>query len=161
MTDSPQQTLPARPRVTLVCTGKTYLDSGKIGITFREVREDGSPGDERIYSQKNFRHVRVGAVYDAETDPANPRSIYGGRMRWLRLWQETAQAAAWQVAADAFDTRDLAMKQERKENARSLPVELLTPIREQYWSTNAAGRLAIEVRVLAYLRRIKIVSEAS
>lgn len=46
----------------------------------------------------------------------------------------------WQLAADAFDTLHLAAQQEKKQNARKLPVELLAPILEEYWRTNAAGR---------------------
>jgi hypothetical protein len=60
------------------------------------------------------------------------------------------------MAADAFDMGGLAARQERKEKNRKLPVELLELIRRQYWATNAVGRLAIEVRVLTYLRMVSL-----
>lgn len=145
-----------KSRITLVCTGKTHLKAGEVGLVFRTVDGDGGTGRERIYSHKNLKTVRVGAVYDVDTDPEDQTAIHTNSLRWIRLWENQNEAAAWQVAADAFDTRELAARQERKETSRKLPVELLEPIREQYWATNAAGRLAIEVRVLAYLRRVTL-----
>ncbi len=149
---------PARPNITLVCVGKVYLSDGKVGLLFREVTTEGTLGNERIYQHKGLQHLRIGAVYQVEVDPANPRSIYTNTFRWLRLWEDTAEASVWQVSSDAFDTLHLAAQQEKKQNARKLPVELLAPLREEYWKTNALGRLAIEVRVLAYLRLVKITS---
>ena len=148
-----------KPRITMVFTGKTYLESGQIGLVFLEVNADGSLGEERIYGQKNLKHASVGSVYEVETDPANPRSIYSSTLRWIRLWDDKAQVATWQTLADAFDTRELAVKHERKETQRKLPLELLAPLREEYWKTNPVTRLAIEVRVLAYLRRSKLAAE--
>lgn len=152
----PDKAPPARPIVTLVCTGKTYLSDGRVGIVFREVPSDGSLGAERIYEQKRLRHARVGAVYEVEVDGANQRSLYTDTLRWLKLWEKQEEAALWQLSAEAFDTQHMAAQQEKKENARKLPLELLAPIRHQYQRTNAASRLAIEVRVLAYLRQISI-----
>jgi hypothetical protein len=159
MPDHEPQPKETRPRITLVCKGKTYLTDGRTGIVFLEVKEGGSPGDARLYDLKDLRHVRIGSVYDVEIDPAHPNSIYAATMRWLRIWENTEEAATWQIAADAFDTRELAIKHERKETSRRLPLELLHGIRKQYWSTNAAGRLAIEVRVLAYLRQDKLAAD--
>jgi hypothetical protein len=145
-----------RKHITIACFAKTYLDDGKIGLVFREIAEDGSLGDERIYRHKGLEHLRIGATYEVEIDVNNPRSIYTKTLRWLRLWDKAHEAAAWQLASDAFDTRHLALRQEKKQNARKLPVELLAPIRDEYRRTNYLGRLAIEVRVLAYLRQIKV-----
>src|SRR5260370_40175730 len=100
-----------RPRMTLVCVGKTYIQNGKIGLVFREINENGSAGAERIYSQKDLKHVRVGAVYEVECSAENLRSIFTNTLRWLRLWEDMPEAAALQAAADAFDTRDLAAQQ--------------------------------------------------
>ncbi len=145
-----------KPRITVVCKGKTYLDSGHIGIVFLDLDDGGALCGERISTEKNLKLARVGSVYEVEVDPNNLRAIYPATLRWRRLWENHAEAATWQTLADSFDTRDLAIKQERKQTSRKLPVELPAPLREQYWSTNAAGRLAIEVRVLAYLRQERI-----
>src|SRR5262245_9983656 len=124
-----------RSTLTLVCVGKVTVAGGKVGLAFREVTPEGALGDERVYEQKGLRHVRIGAVYNVDADSVNPRSIYTTSFRWLRLWSNTAEAAVWQTAADAFDTQLLAAQQEKKQNARKLPLEVLAPIRQQYWKT--------------------------
>ena len=156
MTTDKQQASDEKPRITLVCTGKTYVKSGTVGLVFAEITTEGWLGKERVYGQKDLKRVRVGSVYEIEIDPADPSMIYPGSIRWLRLWKDEEQIATWQTLADAFDTRHLAVKQERKESERKLPLERLAPLRKHYWNTNAAGRLAIEVRVLAYLRQENI-----
>src|SRR5260370_41103483 len=102
-----------RPRMTLVCVGKTYIQNGKIGLVFREINENGSAGAERIYSQKDLKHVRVGALYEVEGSTENLRSIFTHTLRWLRLWEAKPEAAASHAAPDAFGTRDLATRQEQ------------------------------------------------
>ena len=98
--EQPQEKVP-RPHITLVCVGKTYIQNGKIGLVFKEINPDGSAGVERIYSQKDLKHVRVGAVYEVEGSTENLRSIFTDTLRWLRLWEDKPEAAAWQAAADA------------------------------------------------------------
>jgi hypothetical protein len=133
---------------------KTYTEKDQLGLVFKEVLPDGALNGERIYSQKSMRHFRVGAVYEVEIDPDKPTTIYPTTMRWLHLWNDTSEAATWQACADAFDTLETARRQQKKDERRKLPLELLEPLREEYRKTNAAGRLALEVRVLAYLRRV-------
>lgn len=156
-----QESSQVKPIITMVCVRKTFLKNGKLGFVFKEVKPQGTLGDERIYSEKDLKHVRVGAVYQVEVDPENQRSIYTHTLRWLALWRDSEQAAVWQIAADAFDTEAAARKQEKRETSRELFLEMLAPLRKQYWKTNPATRLAIEVRVLAYLRRVPLHEESS
>ncbi len=143
-------------KLHLVCVGKAYAKTKEVCFIFLVVGSDGRAGDERIYAQKHLKHVRVGHLYEVETDSTEPTRIHTNTMRWLNVWHDAAEAATWQTAAAAFDTLDLAHKNEKKETGRRLPLELLRPIREEYLKTNPAGRLAIEVRVLAYLRLVKL-----
>jgi hypothetical protein len=159
MTPEENNDKPARPRIRLVCVAKTYIEKVQAGLVFREVTADGSLGNERIYSQKSLKHIRVGAVYEVEIDAEKPTSIYTHTLRWLHLWENKTEAAVWQASADAFDTLEVVRRQQKKDERRKLPLELLEPIREEYRKTNAAGRLALEVRVLAYLRRVTISEE--
>ena len=70
-------------------------------------------------------------------------------IEFLTLWENKNEAALWQLAADAFDTRERATRQERKESSRKLPVELLEPIRNLYWATNAGGRpVGVAARIM-------------
>ncbi len=146
--------------IHLVCTGKIRCQK-ELCWTFRVTFPEAQAGAERIYSQKNFNNVRVGHEYTFDVDPNEPTRIYVNSARWLRVWRDQKEAAVWQTATAAFDTEELARKQERQQTSRRLPFELLQPIRDLYWRTNSAGRLAIEVRVLAYLRLVPINSEES
>jgi hypothetical protein len=158
MATEPHKT--ARSTVQLVCTGKAR-SKGELCWVFRLVLPDGKAGPERLYSQKRLKSIRVGNVYELDVDPSDPTRIYVDSPRWLRLWDDEHEAAVWQTASSAFDTAELARKHEKQQTSRRLPLELLKPIREEYWRTNSAGRLAIEVRVLAYLRLVSLNSEQS
>ena len=151
---------PARTTVQLVCIAKVR-SKGELCWLFRVVLPDGQSGPERLYSQKSLKSIRVGHVYEVDADPADPTRIYVDSARWLRLWGDEAEAAVWQTASAAFDTLELARKHQKQQTSRRLPLELLKPIRDEYWRTNSAGRLAIEVRVLAYLRLVSLSSEES
>lgn len=149
-----------KPTVQLVCTGKARSKS-EICWVFRVVLPDGKVGDERVYGQKNLRSIRVGHVYKLDVDATEPTRIYVDSARWLRVWGNEQEAAVWQTMAAAFDTEELARKHEKDQTSRRLPLELLRPIRKEYWRTNSSGRLAIEVRILAYLRMTSLDSDKS
>jgi hypothetical protein len=146
--------------VQLVCIGKARSKSILCWV-FRTILPDGLAGEERVYSQKSLKSVRVGSVYQVDTDPTDSTRIYVDTARWLRLWGNEEEAAVWQTTAGAFDMTELARRHEKQQTSRKLPLELLRPIREEYRRTNAAGRLAIEVRVLAYLRLVSLTSDNS
>lgn len=103
----------------------------------------------------------MGNVYELDVDATEPTRIYADSARWLRVWGNEPEAAVWQTMSGAFDTEELARKYEKDQTSRRLPLELLSPIRREYWRTNSAGKLAIEIRVLAYLRMTSLNSEES
>jgi hypothetical protein len=146
--------------VQLVCVGKARSKSVLCWV-FRLILPDGQAGAERLYSQKSLKSVRIGSVYEVDVDPTDSTRIYVNSARWSRLWENQEEAAVWQTTGAAFDTVELARKHEKQQTSRKLPIELLKPIREEYRRTNAAGRLAIEVRVLAYLRLVSLDSGES
>ncbi len=147
-----------QPTIKLVCVGKVHAKK-ELCLLFRIVASDHTLGDERIYAHKHLKQVRVGNVYEVEIGKEDPTRIYTNTIRWVCVWKDQTEAAIWQAAAAAFDTLELAKKFEKKETGRQLPLELLKPLREQYWKTNSMGRLAIEVRVLAYLRMVLLHNE--
>lgn len=142
-------------KIQLVCTGKTRA-AKDVCFVFRVLASNGSAGAERIYASKNLKNVRIGHVYEVETDPTDSTRIHTNTIRWLHAWKDQADAAIWQTAAEAFDIVDCARRLEQKETSRKLPLDLLRPLRDEYWKTNHLGRLAIEVRVLAYLRSVPL-----
>jgi len=141
----------APPKVQLVCVGKAHAKR-TVCLVFRLVASDGTAGEERVYSRKNLKQIRVGSVYEVETDAEDSTRIVSNTIRWVRTWKDKGEAAIWQTAAAAFDTLELARKSEKREAGRRLPLEVLQPLRDEYRRTNSAGKLALEVRVLAYLR---------
>jgi hypothetical protein len=146
------------PKIRLVCVGKAHAKKD-VCLVFRVVDSNGVAGEERVYAQKNLRHVRVGHEYEVQTTENDSSRIHTDTIRWICCWQNQQEAATWQAAAAAFDTLELAKKAEKRETERRLPLELLRPLRDEYFRTNPAGRLAIEVRVLAYLRTVSVRSE--
>jgi len=144
--------------IRLVCVGKAHAKTD-VCLVFRVVDSNGVAGEERVYAQKNLRHVRVGHVYEVQTAQNDSSRIHTDTIRWIRSWRDEEEAATWQAAAAAFDTLELAKKAEKRETERRLPLELLRPLRDEYFRTNPAGRLAIEVRVLAYLKMVSLRSE--
>jgi hypothetical protein len=146
--------------VHMVCTGQLRCE-GELCWSFRVTSPETQAGTERIYSQKGFKAVQVGHEYALKVDSSEPTRVYTNSTRWIRLWPNQEEAAVWQLASAAFDTEELARKREKQQTARRLPVERLKPIRDLYWRTNAAGRLASEVRVLSYLRLVPINGEES
>lgn len=144
-----------RPKVQLVCVGKTRAKKD-VCLVFREVASEGTAEKERIYAQKHLKQVRVGHVYEVETDQNDPTRIHTDTIRWLHGWKDQPEAATWQTAAAAFEIQEIAQRREQTETGRKLPLELLRPLRDEYWKTNPAGRLAMEVRVLAYLRMVTL-----
>lgn len=147
------------PKVQLVCVGKAHAKKD-VCLVFRLVTSDGTATEERLYGQKTLKQVRVGSVYEVETDVNDSTRIHANTIRWVHMWKDQEEAAMWQTAAAAFDTLELARKCEKRETGRKLPLELLKPLRDEYWKTNSSGRLAIEVRVLAYLRMVLLGSDA-
>jgi hypothetical protein len=125
------------------------------------IAPDGTAGEERLYSQKKMKSIRVGSVYEFGVDSKDSTRIYVDTARWMRVWDNEQEAAVWQLASAAFDTTEDARKHEKQQTSRRLALELLEPIRKEYWRTNYAGRLAIEVRVLAYLRHVPLSSDNS
>jgi hypothetical protein len=149
---------PPQPKVRLVCAGKAHSKKD-VCLVFRVVDSKGAAGEDRLYSQKNLKQVRVSHVYEVETAEDDSTRIHTQTIRWIGVWPEQQEDATWQAAAAAFDTLELAKKAEKKETERRLPLELLRPLRDEYFRTNPAGRLAIEVRVLAYLRMVSLGSK--
>ena len=60
-----------KSRITLVCTGKTHLKAGEVGLVFRTVDGDGGTGRERIYSHKNLKTTLTSLPMSAT--PSSPQ----------------------------------------------------------------------------------------
>lgn len=133
-----------------VCTGSVVLTGGKLGKILRPVGEDGSLGDERYYGAKGLRGFHVGGVWSI---PTNGTSITVGKARYVRRWEKAEDVTTWTVKSRAAEAEIAARKKQKTDAALVAALPALDPLRRLYFKTNAANRIAIEVVVLAYLRR--------
>ena len=149
------------------CCGYVTLDSGRPGVAIAEVMpEPLSPSDEtaasqfhipgtgdlarlRIYERKILRLLSVGSTYEIE---ANETSIRPGTARWQGRYHSDEVVRTWKAMADAYEIAERARKAEAAEKRADLSFEAMEPFRRAWLQTNSVGRLALEVRVLAYLR---------
>lgn len=153
-----------------VCCGYIRLESGKPGIAIAEVMaEPVEPSDETasqfhipgtddlarlcIYERKLLRHLSVGSTYEIE---ANDKSVRPGTARWQGRYHNDEVVRTWQAMADAYEIAERARKAEAAEKRTDLNFEALESLRRAWLQTDSIGRLALEVRVLAYLRMQKV-----
>jgi hypothetical protein len=152
---TPEGAKPEPPTRLFVCTGKAETNDGKTALVLRELCEDGSLADERLFTAKDL-HCRVGHVYRIRISEAKGAdSIYPSTARWTSTYEDEAQVAAWQAKARAFDVEKAALREQKKAEGTQQMLEVLKPLRTIYQQTNTLGRLAIEVQVLAYLRQVR------
>lgn len=157
-------------RRLFACCGFVTLDSGKAGIAIAEVMpepvkpDDGTPsqfhisgtGDLariRIHERKALRHLAIGSTYEIEADDT---SIRPSTARWHGRYCDDDVVRTWQAMADAYEVAERARKAEAAEKRTDLNFDALEPLRRAWLQTNSVGRLALEVRVLAYLRMQKV-----
>ncbi len=153
-----------------VCCGYVTLESEKPGIAIAEVMsEPVPPSDEtasqfhisgtgdlarlRIHERKLLRHLTVGSTYEIE---ANETSIRPSTARWQGRYHNDEVVRTWQAMADACEIAERARKAEAAEKRTDLNFQALEPFRRAWLRTNSIGRLALEVRVLAYLRMQRV-----
>lgn len=163
MSEQPMESFTSR---LFVCCGYVALDSGKPGIVIAEVMPEPVPaGDQtasefhipgtadlarlRLYERKVLRHLCVGSTYQIEADE---RSIRPSTARWQGRYHDSEVVRTWQAMADAYEIAERARKGAAAEKRTDLNFEALGPFRRAWLQTNPVGRLALEVRVLAYLR---------
>jgi len=96
-----------------------------------------------------LRQLCVGSTYETE---ANEKSIRPSTARWRRRYHDDEVVRTWQAMADAYEIAERARKAETAEKRTDLNFEALAPFRRAWLQTNPTGRLALEVRMLAYLR---------
>ena len=95
----------------------------------------------------------MGSTYEIE---ANDKSIRPSPARWQGRYHNDEVVRTWQAMADAYEIAERARKAEAAEKRTDLNFEALEPFRRAWLQTNSIGRLALEVRVLAYLRMQKV-----
>ncbi len=108
-------------------------------------------GSERFFRADRKRRT-IGGIYNVMTNEAGTKLRVGAFA--FKTINDPKLVAQWRLNHDAVATEAAI---ERKEKlATEDELALLKPLRELYFSTpSVAGRLAIEVQVLAYLRMMR------
>lgn len=150
---------PAQPEKWLqqwVYIGLEAHSDKKVGqlYTFLPIDEAGQLGAKRWYSVKNtkksFGHLHVGAIYSVE---ANNDQVWSATKKYVGLWHDEGQRAAWQAREKAREARESAERREARETDENALDKLLLPLRREYQKTNWRGQLALELVVLNSLRK--------
>jgi len=144
-----------KKEVKLYCSGVVIFSNNKPSKAFRLVNDDGTLSDEIVYfSGKSLSLCWPGQVYKVEADleKGGVKTIYG-RPEFHEVYGDEKQRAEDRITSEANQTVITAMTQSKKaETSKSDILNVLKPLRRAYDKTNALGRIAIEVRVLQYLR---------
>ena len=157
--NNPQPPKPEPPTALFVCTGKTETADGKPALILRELSGADDLGTERVFEAKGLL-CRVGHVYRIQiSQTTGAASIFPSTDRWISQYADAEQVAAWQAAARAFEIEKAAVRERKKAEGTQQMLEVLKPLRTIYQRTNALGRLAIEVQLLAYLRQVRGLTE--
>lgn len=138
---------PLTPR-KFVYTGREWISGGKVGGTLRPIDEHGEVGQPRYYERKALRMlIIVGGVYEIE---ASDTQIKPHSAKFLNVYEDKDTVEYWRLQDRKFETERLLKAREKA--AKTFDLSGLNEIRDAYRRTNARGRLAIEVELLAYLR---------
>lgn len=142
------------PKETWVCTGtRVPLEGGGRGVVFRPIykpeslEDSATLGPERIYGTKNFRSVRVGAVYEIEAEEKQCRAQ---TLRFLRPYGDREAAQEWIAREEVRkleDERKKSLADAKKSNALA---DLFEPVRKVYLRHGRST--AFELMLLRYLR---------
>lgn len=150
-----------------VCKGYEFKD-GKTYVRLHQLTEDmqlaggedgGGLWDVSKKDGAPFRSLGCGSIYEIMTK--HPTGSIGTILRmkatfWGYAGEFPALAPlvdAWQLQNKASQTLKTVAAQEKRAEELSGAMGSLDQIRKLYRATNFEGRLAIEVRLLTYLRR--------
>lgn len=114
----------------------------------------GKPDETATFDSKSalrrFRHAVIGGIYQHMRKDASFRLSE----TYLRSSQDD-RVAEWKAADEAHEVSVRAVKtlHEAREGSKKRLMTALEPFRDEYASTDYIGRLALEVVLLAALRR--------
>lgn len=139
-----------------VCKGFSYQD-GKMYLRLHRLSDAGelTAEDGGLYEyDKTFSGMHCGSIYRI---PATDKKIRVGQKQFVGHASEVSALAqfvdGWQIESKAAETLKSRAHQEKKAGEISNALHSLDDLRRVYRATNHEGRLAIEVRLLDYLRR--------
>jgi len=154
------------PTILLMFVSRCILSDGKSeGRVYYQLDEadykagvittrDGEPID-RVFAAKIAKYMggSAGIVYRVEVPPDNDTQIYTGSAKYVGMWKDQEQRAAWQIADSTMGQRIALMKEAKKAKADDSVLECLAPIREAYQRARGLQRSLILARAVQYITR--------
>ena len=132
--------------------------NNKLYYGYRPCDSQGVPtGKERACFDKSYSLTLAG-VYSVDADLVDGEinTLYVNTFKYLGLVTDDEQAATIKLQAEALKTEHTARCQAKKSlNDKTVILDVLKPLRKAWANTNAVGKMALEVRILSYLRNGK------
>lgn len=142
--------------VRVVCLGSRVINN-KRSTAFRLLGEGQTfAGPESRFSY--IKNTVPAAIYTVEAHLVNGQlqNIKAHTMKFSEHFIDNEACAVIRLAHEAAESTLAALSQSRKHKAdKSSILDQLKPLRALWRNTNEVGRLALEVRVLNYLRNGK------
>ncbi|OES24042.1 hypothetical protein [Alteromonas macleodii] len=138
----------------VVCLGTRVGTKNDKWVGLQRVDENEQLiGEIGYYSA--IKNAFPGAIFsiEAELTDESLSTIHPSTLTFVKTLADTALSAKIKIEHEANETKLTAIKQAKKARTdKSDILDCLRPLRLAYRNTNHAGRLALEVRVLHYLR---------
>lgn len=141
-----------KEKVELFCTG-THFGNGNVRLIGFIVLEKGKTTDETLYYSLSKIRAGVGHVYTVDMSKDDGHQTMYGKPRWVREFEDEEFVLKHRLESEKNETLFLAMNQAKKALKEKKDIlNCLKPIREKWRNTNTQGQVALEARVLYYLR---------
>lgn len=139
--------------VELFCTGTHFGKGNNVRlIGFIIVKEGQLTSRSLYYSYSKFNSY-VGHIYKVEMSDEGDGVIMHGRPEYVRTFEDEAVILEHRLESESNDTIFLAVNQAKKAVKEKKDIlNCLKPIRQKWRNTNTLGQVALEARVLYYLR---------
>lgn len=145
-------------KIKVVYLGSVTGVGDKRAYEVQLVKDGKTVGETSVFAGTTGKMVCVGNVYNAKGNTKNDQVVRIAEFSWHDHDQDhrdvlsKEELAALQARDSSTHAHFAAFAQAKKNKGSDDVLELLKPIRRQWKKTNAVGRMALEVRVLNYLR---------
>ena len=138
--------------VSILGLGVVILSNDKKGYGFEFLDKDKKRTGEKIYFSSKIKNA-PGLIYEIEMSTTEGERSFNGEPKLIGQYANEEVRAELFITSNANLTMLTAFTQRKKaENSKEDILSCLKPIRKAYLKTNSLGRMAIEVRVLNYIR---------
>lgn len=138
----------------LLCLGTRYFQGSKKHTAYIEIDENQNIVSDEVVHYSHNSKVNVNVIYTVQSPEKG--SILGNSFEVVERLKDEDQSATQLLEHEAHELAFLTYKKSKKAQSDKTGIlNLLWPLRQLYKNTNALGKMALEVRILNYLRNGK------